>query len=158
MFVTSAEMRHPLGSALYPGHEVWHMVQIPLATPLVLARIRLGRGVRDEDCRTYLCDTAHFAAVAGERNVFVLALDLLLPAYHRASPGWELHPVHELWQCDEPDNLAVNSYVLRTEDRELADSIFGTAPEDLKRRVLLYWREAADRKQLQQRQRQCRQQ
>jgi len=146
MFVTSSEMRHELGSALFPGQDVWDLVLVPLAVPLVIVQIRLGRSKRNRDPATYLCKIGHLAALAVDPKVSIVSADVLLPPRTTASKRWELDQIQELWQCEEPANPAVHSWVLRTPNRVHVDSICGTSAEGLKSRMLLY-RQGADSRQ-----------
>lgn len=144
MFVTSPEMRHELGSALFPGQDVWDLVLLPLAVPLVIVQIRLGRSRRARDRTTYLCKIGHLAALAVDRKVSIVSADVLLPPRTNASGRWELETIQELWQSEEPANPAVHSWVLRTPNREHVDSICGTTAEQLKNGRLVYRLEGAD--------------
>ncbi len=90
MFATSPEMRLPLESLLYPGHDVWGVVEVPLAIPLLVVKVAPRLPAQSQPPRTFFTKAVHLARFVRTRDTAVLRADLLLPPHMSGHAGWAL--------------------------------------------------------------------
>lgn len=117
MFATSPEMRLPLESLLYPGHDVWEVVEVPLAIPLLVVKVAPRDARQSHPPRTFFTKAVHLAGFARTKGTAVLRADLLLPPNMSGRAGWALRRLDELWRCVEPDGTEAACWLFASEGR-----------------------------------------
>lgn len=139
MFVTTAAMRSMLVSSVFSDAEVWELVEVELAVPLVLItvtnpveEIDIPVGVR----RTFLGMARHLKDFFGSAQV--VRADLFMPAHLNGTTGWSLEQLDEVWRCTEPGSQR-SAWVYRVRgDQEYADSALGTRAELLSKTECIF--------------------